>query len=163
MTEREINQAPTSASSPAEQRILLLALTERDARLSQAFLAQAGLDCVIFEDLATLCAGLDQGAGVLVIAEEMLSSDGMPMLQDALAGQPAWSDVPLIVLTSAGGSATSTYAMEYLGNVMLLERPVLIATLVSTVRTALRARRRQYQIRQYLREREQLYAAEQHA
>src|SRR5690606_24699142 len=41
------------------------------------------------------------------------------------------------------------------GNVTLLERPVRIATLASAVRTALRARNRQYQIRTHLAEREQ--------
>ena len=35
---------------------------------------------------------------------------------------------------------------ETLGNVTLLERPVRVAALVSAVRTALRARQRQYQI-----------------
>jgi signal transduction histidine kinase len=158
-------------SSPAEQRILLLVLTERDARLSQAFLNQAGLACTICPSVVALCAELEQGAGVLVVAEEMLRPNGMPLLQEALARQPAWSDVPMIVLTSgAGGSAATAYAMEYLGNVMLLDRPLHIATLVSTVRTALRARMRQYQIRQHLQdrerhalERERLYAAEQHA
>jgi signal transduction histidine kinase len=53
---------------------------------------------------------------------------------------------------------------------MLLDRPVHVATLVSTIRTALRARMRQYQIREHLLEREQaaeererLYAAERQA
>ena len=40
-----------------------------------------------------------------------------------------------------------------LGNVTLLERPVRLATLLSAVRTALRARERQYQIREHLAER----------
>ena len=43
--------------------------------------------------------------------------------------------------------------MRTLGNVTLLERPVRMATLVSAVRTALRARDRQYQIREHLAER----------
>ena len=41
-----------------------------------------------------------------------------------------------------------------LGNVTLLERPTRVAALVSAVRTALRARQRQYQIREHLAERE---------
>ena len=43
--------------------------------------------------------------------------------------------------------------MRTLGNVTLLERPVRLATLMTAVRTALRARERQYQIREHLAER----------
>ena len=105
------------------------------------------------------------------MTEEALTAEGMRQLQAALARQPAWSDVPIVVLTSGAQTPPSrpmrwkTWAMS-----MLLARPVHIATLVSTVRTALRARMRQYQIREYLLEREQdalererLYAAERHA
>ena len=43
--------------------------------------------------------------------------------------------------------------MQTLGNVTLLERPVRVATLLTAIRTALRARQRQYQIREHLLER----------
>src|SRR5829696_4322431 len=163
--------ATSATCSLNEQRILLLAPTGKDARLSQAFLAQAGLACTVCSGIAAMCAGLEEGAGSLVITEETLTDAGMRQLQAALARQPAWSDLPIVVLTNgAAGSNISAHALETLGNVMLLDRPVHIATLVSTVRTALRARMHQYQIREYLREREQyglererLYAAEQHA
>src|SRR5438093_8516028 len=45
--------------------------------------------------------------------------------------------------------------LEPRGNVTVLERPVRPITLVSAVRAALRARRRQYEIRDLLREREE--------
>ena len=45
--------------------------------------------------------------------------------------------------------------MRTLGNVTLLERPVRVAALVSAVRSALRARERQYQTRAHLQEREE--------
>jgi signal transduction histidine kinase len=134
-------------------------------------LAEAGLISYVCSSIAAMCAELEQGAGSLVITEEALTDEGMHLLQTTLARQPAWSDMPIVVLTSGGANpAISAYALENLGNVMLLDRPVHIATLVSTVRTALRARIRQYQIREYLLEseqyaleRERLYAAEQHA
>jgi signal transduction histidine kinase len=44
--------------------------------------------------------------------------------------------------------------MDLLGNVTVLERPTRVAALVSAARTALRARQRQYQIREHLAERE---------
>ncbi|MEO7910090.1 MAG: HAMP domain-containing sensor histidine kinase [Roseiflexaceae bacterium] len=170
MAEPVNNLLATSNCSLAEQRILLLAPTGKDARLSQSFLTEAGLDCTVCPNIAGMCVQLEAGAGVLVVTEEALTGEGMRQLQAALAHQLAWSDVPIVVLTSGGNSAISAYALENLGNVMLLDRPVQIATLVSTVRTALRARLRQYQIREHLHEREQaalererLYAAEQRA
>ena len=70
------------------------------------------------------------------------------------ASQPPWSDLPVLVLTRPGAdSAESSEAVRMLGNVTLLERPVRVATLMTAVRTALRARERQYQIREHLAER----------
>ena len=49
-------------------------------------------------------------------------------------------------------------AMELLGNVTVLERPMRVAALVSAIRTAVRARQRQYQIRDQLLQREAVRA-----
>jgi signal transduction histidine kinase/CheY-like chemotaxis protein len=49
-------------------------------------------------------------------------------------------------------SALVAQAISVFGNVTVLERPVRVATLVSTVRFALRARQKQYQIRAHLAE-----------
>jgi two-component system CheB/CheR fusion protein len=67
---------------------------------------------------------------------------------EALQNEPAWSDPPIIMLASSGAdSALARWAMEELGNVTVLERPVRVTTLISALRTALRARHRQYQLR----------------
>ena len=171
MVERVNNLIAISMCSLPEQRILLLAPTGKDARLTKSFLVEAGLVCTVCSNISAMCIELEAGAGSLVVTEEALTGAGMRQLQAALAHQLTWSDMPIVVLTSGSGNSTvSAYALEHLGNVMLLDRPVHIATLVSTVRTALRARMRQYQIREHLRvreqdalERERLYAAEQHA
>jgi signal transduction histidine kinase len=76
------------------------------------------------------------------------------MLHHLLQAQAPWSDLPVIVLTRPGAnSAETAEAVRMLGNVTLLERPVRVATLVSAVRSALRARERQYQLREHLAER----------
>ena len=76
-------------------------------------------------------------------------------LREILAKQPPWSDLPVLVLTRPGAdSASLDEAVRTLGNVTLLERPVRSATLLSAVRTAIRARERQYQIRGYIVDRE---------
>jgi signal transduction histidine kinase len=71
-----------------------------------------------------------------------------------LGEQPPWSDLPILVMTRPGAdSVYAAHAVRVLSNVTLLERPLKVATLVTAVRTALRARDRQYQIRAHLTER----------
>lgn len=151
-------------AGPDELRVLLVAPTGADARLSERILADAGMTCTVYTDVATVCAALPNGAGAVVLTEEALADGNLHRLSIALNMQPPWSDVPIIVLTHAGTASTvAKYALDTLGNVMVLDRPVRVATLVSAVRTALRGRERQYQIRAHLQEREQLYAAERQA
>jgi signal transduction histidine kinase len=152
-------------------RVLLVAPTGADARLSQALLAEASIACVACADVVTLCATLADGAGTVVLTEEALAGQNLHRLTMALNQQPPWSDLPIIILSQGGSdSRVALYAFDTLGNVMVLDRPVRVATLVSAVRTALRARVRQYQLREHLLEREQaaeeraqLYRAEQQA
>lgn len=154
-----------------ELRVLLVAPTGADARLSQSLLANAGVLCLVCANMTALCAELGNGAGALVLTEESLAGDNLHQLISTLAEEPPWSDLPIIVLTQGGSnSRVANYAFETLGNVMILDRPVRIATLVSAVRTALRARSRQYQLREHLlermraaEERAKLYQAEQEA
>ena len=88
------------------------------------------------------------------MAEEALTLSNNEKLRAVLVRQPPWSDLPVLVLTRSGAdSAEARAATRSLGNVTLLERPMRGATLVSTVRTAIRARQRQYQIRGYIEDR----------
>src|SRR5690606_38238914 len=68
--------------------------------------------------------------------------------------QPAWSDLPMIVLTSLTDALTrSRSAVELqdtLGNISFLERPFHPRTLSSVARAAMRSRRRQYEARELL-------------
>src|SRR5205085_9844227 len=71
-----------------------------------------------------------------------------------------WSDVRVVGLTRPGAdSRAPAEAVRMLGNVTLIERPVRVATLLTSVRSALRARERQYQIREHLAERERAEAS----
>jgi len=80
-----------------------------------------------------------------------------------VAQQPAWSDFPLLILTvsqatTLGHKGHSRFS-EVLGNFSLLERPIRLETLIRAVTTALRARQRQYEIRDHLEERKRAEAA----
>lgn len=136
---------------PGENRVLLLAPTSKDAQASHAILSRAGLDCAVCGGLEALCEEIPAGAGVVVMPEEVVLADADGMLQDTLRRQPVWSDLPVIVLSRAGVQSPAVdKALATLGNVSVIERPVRISTLVSLVRSGLRAREHQYQIRDLL-------------
>ncbi|GJD46030.1 hypothetical protein AFCDBAGC_3910 [Methylobacterium cerastii] len=62
----------------------------------------------------------------------------------------------MLATRQAGRRSTKAAAViERLGDVVLLERPINAETLLSAVSSALRVRRRQYQARQHIREREE--------
>ncbi|MGE3276830.1 MAG: ATP-binding protein [Vicinamibacterales bacterium] len=143
-----------------DRRLLVLAPTSRDGATAQQVLATAGVPVQVCGSLASLLAELSTGAAALLLAEEALPDARTTALRRWLADQPPWSDLPLLILARAGAdSADLAEAVRTLGNVTLIERPVRVATLVSAVRTALRARARQYEIREHLAERAQAEAA----
>jgi signal transduction histidine kinase/ActR/RegA family two-component response regulator len=144
----------TATGSP-EARVLLLALTARDSETTQAILAAAGITATVCASFGELLRELACGASALAVAEERMGFSDLARLAQRLREQPAWSDLPVLLLTRRGAdSPTARSAVRELGNVTLLERPLRISALMSAVRTALRARGRQLQIRGHLEERE---------
>lgn len=140
---------------PVKFRVLVLAPTSKDASLSKSLLERAGVSCRCCADLLEICRELELGAGAILLAEEAVISDPHRRLDDWLALQRPWSDMPILVLARSGAdSAAVARSMDLLGNVTVLERPLRVASLVSAVRTALRARERQYQVRDYMIERD---------
>jgi DNA-binding NtrC family response regulator len=134
-----------------EQRILVLAPTSRDAAMAERVLSVAGIDATPCTGMAELCAEIERGAGAILLPEEALVQDESNTLKRWLARQPSWSDLPILVMARQGAdSATVAQAMDLFGNVTVLERPVRVAALVSSVRSALRARARQYDARRHL-------------
>ena len=139
---------------PAEHRVLALLPSAIDGERTVAFLAEAGIRCTLCSDIAGLSQSLSEGAGVLLLTEESLLRDTSHHLREALALQPAWSTVPLIVLARETTDVrVDSVLADVLANVTLVERPVRQRTLVSVVQAALRARRHQYEIRDALVER----------
>lgn len=144
-----------------EQRVFVLAPTGKDAALIESVLAPAGIACVSCTTLEEVCEGLSAGGAALLLAEEAIAVDRVACLTEWLAHQPPWSDLPLLILARQGAdSASVSFAMETLGNVSVLERPMRVAALVSVVRSALRSRQRQYQTRDHLAERERSIRAQ---
>jgi len=141
-----------SAPDAVSERAIILAPLGRDSQIALRILAEAGFPAVIARDLAVLSAELEQGAGLIIIAAEALREADLGPLQAHLQQQPAWSDLPIVLLTHHGGpdQPPSSRLGALLGNVTFLERPFHPVTLISLVATAIRGRRRQYEARDRL-------------
>lgn len=128
----------------------------RDAAIAVALLTEAGLRAKPAADTAQLIAALDEGAAAVLVAEEAIGASSHELLAEWLERQPAWSDLPIILLTHHGGGPErnpgAARLAALLGNVTFLERPFHPTTLVSVATTALRGRRRQYETRAHLQE-----------
>ena len=138
-------------STPGQlsERAVILAPHGRDSQIALMILQEAGFPALITHDLAGLCKELMSGAGLAIVADEALRGADLNPLLSLLANQPAWSDLPIVLLTHHGGPEQNPSARlgKMLGNVTFLERPFHPATLVSLVTTAVRGRRRQYEAR----------------
>ncbi len=123
----------------------------RDATIAEALLREAGCASRICPDLARLEAALGDDDCFAVVTEEALRGADLSGIAARIAAQPAWSDLPFIVLTRGGGgperNPAAAHLTEVLGNVTFLERPFHPTTFVSIARSALKGRYRQFEAR----------------
>jgi signal transduction histidine kinase/CheY-like chemotaxis protein len=132
-----------------EYRILIHAPVGKDARLIADLFTRAGIACCVCANLGLLLEELGQGAGALLAGDEAVTPDFLHAVGGFIDHQQSWSDLPLLIMTRRGiGSAELQQRYLELGNVSLLERPAQGITLISAAQSALRARGRQYAMRE---------------
>jgi two-component sensor histidine kinase len=152
-----------SLGGPNSERVLILAERRRDADVASRLLADAGFPALVCRDPATLTRELREGAGCALITDEAIDGSAAQMLHGWVQEQPAWSDLPIMVVTSKAEEITRSRSarelQDTLGNVSFVERPFHPRTLASLARAAVRSRRRQYESRELL-ERYELLARE---
>jgi PAS domain S-box-containing protein len=130
-------------------KALILAPLGRDAAVASALLQEAGFASAICANLVELQNALNDQISFAVVAEEAMRSADLQGVTSFLNAQPAWSDLPFIILTFRGGgpecNPDAPRLSELLGNVTFLERPFHPTTFISVARTALKGRQRQYE------------------
>jgi signal transduction histidine kinase len=130
--------------------VLVLAPTGRDAHLSCETIERAGLACVACQSADDLMRRIDAGSGPVVIASEAIGAADVRTLCDRLDEQPEWSDLPVIVIAPTHSIADRIATLTDRRSGTLLQRPIDMPTFVTTVRTAVEDRRRQYALRDSL-------------
>jgi two-component system, sensor histidine kinase len=142
----------------AEEKVVILPPTRRDGEVTCRVLERSAIQCAVCGDPLRLAAQIESGIGAIVITDAVASDPRSAAIIAALSSQPSWSDAPTILLSRTDRkSAAVERFVAALTNVTILDRPTSTRTLVSTVQTAIRGRRRQYQIRDQL---QALHAAE---
>jgi signal transduction histidine kinase/CheY-like chemotaxis protein len=138
--------------SEPDERVIIVAPVGQDAGAMAALLHGEGFQAEVSSNLIECCEKVSN-AGALLLTEEALELPQVSALLEALKAQPAWSELPLIILTSGGESRLAKLldlVAAAAGNVTLLERPMGRATLLRSIHVAVGSRRRQYQVRDLL-------------
>ena len=140
----------TPAAEASQERILVLASLGRDADLTVDLLLRAEIEAAPVAT-ADLASRLAEPTAAVIVTWEALDPAALGDIARFVSGQPPWSDMPFLVFGPVDPGETAEALaqgeLSALGNVTLLDRPIRVLTLLSAVETALRARRRQYAMR----------------
>ena len=132
-------------------RALVLAPRGRDSALAQLLLRQAGIESDVCGDLPALVVSIHDTVGFVLLTEDAVRNADLRPLVARIAAQPAWSDLPFVLVTDHGGgperNPIAARWLESLGNVYFLERPFHPTTLSSLARATMKGRRRQHETR----------------
>jgi signal transduction histidine kinase/ActR/RegA family two-component response regulator len=144
-------EATSSRGDDRNLRVLILTPQGRDSALAEEMLARSGLGTCVCRDVEELRQEAAAGAGCALIAEEALPREDGENLW--FGPEPRWSSLPLVVLLARGSSFHNFKLLQILErrpNISFMERPVPKRTLVSVLRSAVEARRLQYEVRDAL-------------
>ena len=143
----------------AENRLLIYAPTGKDGRLLAGVFERARMSCYVCVNANDVFEEMIKGVGALVVADETLTAEFLKGIQLFLEHQPSWSDLPFVVLRQTAPDTPEMRARYVmLGNITLLDRPARSVTLLSTATSALRARSRQYEMREIDRRKDEFLA-----
>ncbi len=139
-------------------RTLVLAPRGRDGELTGILLAKHDIEAEVCASGDAFLNAIAEGAGCAIVTEEALGTGLQRALAKQLSEQPPWSDFPLIVLAGVQAAHHLQLMSSALGNVTVIERPIAPQTLITATRAALRGRRRQYEGRAAIQQRDQFLA-----
>ncbi len=151
----ELKDKATPSDETLGQRVVAYAPTRRDAHLCQEVLQQNQIAVACCETIESFAVAIEDGAGVALIAQEHLDDRAINRLSQVQSNQPAWSEIPILVLLQSTdiGSQTLQKVLS-LQHMTLISRPLRIAVFINTVLAKLRDRRRQFEVRDLLLETE---------
>lgn len=137
------------ASNEVRARVLFMPATARDGAAALEALGNAGIRLVLCDSFEQMAGGMSEDVGALLLTDLALLDPGFDAVLAALDRQPGWSDLAVVVM-ARGDNSVARRILGRLTNLTVIDRPGSVRTLVSVLETALRARQRQYQLRDQL-------------
>lgn len=128
-----------------DDRLLLLAPSDPNL---QQILEPFEVKIHLCRTIRVCCAAIAEGASIAILPAQMLDQKAIQQLVEVLSHQPPWSDFPFIILTNSQ-TPTPLSSIELLGNVHFIDIPIQPEGFAALVRVLLRARRRQFDLREY--------------
>ena len=137
-----------------DQRVLVLVANGEDEALARCAAGKANVQLTFVRDVAELAKSIAAGAGAALLSDRVLG-EGLAELRPVLDRQRKWSELPVIVLfredaRPAALAVLEEFEMHARVKLVLLHRPVPAISLASALRSALKSRRRQYEVRDLL-------------
>ena len=135
--------------------MLIVAPFGRDAETLRLVLESKGYEARICPGIDAAAAQIDERVGTIVLTEDALKGS-MAKLRAAMEAQPAWSTLPFVLLASArrgepgAGELPRQRLADFVSNLVVLQRPSGAVFLLSAVDSAMRARQRQFELRDRL-------------
>jgi len=134
--------------------VLVLAPYRRDADYLGQLLSEHDIRVETCSDAPDLEARLAVSPGVLMATHEALTPQVLAAVTAHLAGQPAWSEMPIVVLldrTSQSARVRTQLSHAWpRARLLFYQRPVTPVELISGVQSALLARLRQRDVRDHI-------------
>ena len=149
----------THKTAPPGDRVLICAPFGRDAESLAQLLSREGYSACIRADLEEIASSLGEPVGVVLLTEETLAGDN-ESLRASLKLQPDWSDIPFVLLAARRKPQARVIEeararlWTLFTNAIVIERPLSTKSLLSAIDSAMRARQKQFEMRNRLAERD---------
>lgn len=155
----------THRRAPEGHRVLVSAPFGADAPGIVDLLRREGYHADGHLALDEVANRLSDDVGAVLMTEDAIRTPHLEYIEAALDRQPAWSDIPFVVLaTRRAGPEHARKGLDerlrpYIGNAVIVERPLSLSSLLSALTATMRSRQKQFDMRDRLRELEASRAA----
>src|SRR6185503_5324599 len=110
----------------------------KDAEILAEIVASEGLLVAPCSSLNELAHRFSEQTDFILLTEEALVASSLQAMQRALRKQEPWSDIPIILLASAGATPSrwaTGFVSKLVGdaNISILERPARVPTIISVL------------------------------
>jgi signal transduction histidine kinase/ActR/RegA family two-component response regulator len=146
-----MERMPDNKFKTGERMILPVLLPiGRDAELVRTVFEKQNVEIFVCTSMHGLLLKIRDQCGPFIVGDEAVSEKSLHELTELLNNQPDWSNLPGIILIGRADQMRRFDMLAVHSEISLIQRPVRRPVFTSVIRSAIEARRRQYQVRDLL-------------